>query len=687
MRRVNQSGVRRGGGSRRSWRSVLAASAMTAGAMASGACGPATEAEGPRVTSIRSTATAPVTASAIPSAEAIAPPAKPSLGATRVVLGRRAGCALLEGGDLSCWGARNAGTPRRVPGAKQVAHVAIGTDLLIVDREGAVSIVPGADLDGEARPFPSPSPVVGASSSDDTTCLVRRDGRVACWMSGLLDEKGQPKKAIVVPGLAGATAIAVGGGQGCAILSTRRVACFGIGSWTQQQLPDLEDVVEIAVNPHAACAREANARLTCYDLTGKKARLFQTQQADAVAMSGDTGDWPMICRGKDADVTCERPKAMEASYGIPAMKVGSFRLPDGRKVQQITATKTAACLLDDAATVRCWGLNAGSLLGRADTRWVDRPSRVPNLPRMQAVAAGDRFTCALATNTDLYCWGRLQSPISFDDAPELAPPARLQAATGAARIVGGEDYACLLSAAGEATCFYGRRESAFDPVRVPPFDGARAIALPPLGFANAVAAIDVRGQLHVGPTPGFDTLKGLVLTPVAAVPQAELLTIVSLGLGASPGSYGFVVAKRPDGKLVSVEVLEKGAAAPRTLQGCDGAIAIQASGMALLPDGKVVACGPRAAARTLVEKTPLVTLGDGERICGMTAAGAYGCVAPGDRFDVIFERPKQVASSDAHECAVMGDGEVWCRGANASGECGITAGVFKSETPLALHFD
>jgi hypothetical protein len=84
----------------------------------------------------------------------------------------------------------------------------------------------------------------------------------------------------------------------------------------------------------------------------------------------------------------------------------------------------------------------------------------------------------------------------------------------------------------------------------------------------------------------------------------------------------------------------------------------------------------------LIESSPLVTLlGLGR--CGLTASGAFGCVEDNE-YRMLFQGMKQVSHGGDFQCAIAPTGTARCRGSNTAGECGIFAGLFRSDQPVEV---
>jgi alpha-tubulin suppressor-like RCC1 family protein len=79
-----------------------------------------------------------------------------------------------------------------------------------------------------------------------------------------------------------------------------------------------------------------------------------------------------------------------------------------------------------------------------------------------------------------------------------------------------------------------------------------------------------------------------------------------------------------------------------------------------------------------------VALLDGPAPCGTTAANELVCLE-GDRTRVLMTGVRQVVGkSSEHQCALDGAGAVFCRGANHTGQCGVSVGLFRSDEPVEV---
>ena len=178
------------------------------------------------------------------------------------------GCAIVTGGRVVCWGADGSdGTmglsrlgpfgprnlpPRQVAGVKEAVRLSYGYDhICALLKGGSVSCwgqntagesghgaFPGDTEDVTVPPglVPGITTATAVSAGDGSTCALLSDHTVRCWGDdafGELGNGGSPgprtvhESPVAVDGIAGATAISVGGLHACAIVSGGHVWCWG----------------------------------------------------------------------------------------------------------------------------------------------------------------------------------------------------------------------------------------------------------------------------------------------------------------------------------------------------------------------------------------------------------------------------------------------------------------------------
>ena len=229
-------------------------------------------------------------------------------GATGLLLGRDAGCALTASGPR-CWGRGVRPPPSDDELQSRIEAAGCEDDAsAIVAAHHAVAVLPGEvaapvlPLGGDGSlPCALASgavtcdgarlavkDVVALETFSRSACALTRGGRVWCWgrnPSGQLGtgkptEAPQPRPS-QVPGLAGVTQLSGNRGGICALLKGGRVRCWGAsnGGWmtgapgpdcdgscvaTPTEVPGLTGVRQIAKGANHACALLADASVVCW---------------------------------------------------------------------------------------------------------------------------------------------------------------------------------------------------------------------------------------------------------------------------------------------------------------------------------------------------------------------------------------------------------------------------------------
>ncbi|SFF47682.1 Regulator of chromosome condensation (RCC1) repeat-containing protein [Nannocystis exedens] len=347
----------------------------------------------------------------------------------------------------------------------------------------------------------------------------------------------------------------------------------------------------------------------------------------------------------------------------------------------------------------CWGLNRQGLLGvgEPDLEDILRPRRVPGLPPVVQVASDYDFTCALAEDHAVYCWGdNGRGQLGIGDVALQTTPARL-ADLAADRLV--VDFGRVCAGRGAAFFCWGRGEFGDGHVRQQPFplEIAALAGVDDLALAGAhgctLKAGEVRcwghnvsGQLGNGqggcrykhPLPR----EGRRLPPKECkhepvpVRAVGLPPIVELALGGY-----FSHARDEVGRI-----WRWGQQGERMDYGEDLAKYRPYALDGLPPMAELAAGEAHACARTA----------DGELWCwGNNSFGQLGhAPVPGESSEQIarvggLPPVRALALGFHHTCALAGasaDVRVWCWGDNSDGQLGDGT-TERRHTPVQVRWD
>jgi hypothetical protein len=231
------------------------------------------------------------------------------------------------------------------------------------------------------------SGVQAIAAGQTHTCALTSGGGVKCWGgndTGQLGDGTTERRTtpVDVVGLgSGVQAIAAGRDHTCAVTSGGGVKCWGRndtfqlgnGVWGNKSTP--VDVVGLGSGVQAIAAGGVH---TCALTNGGGVKCW------GYNTSGQLGDGTTAFRSTPVDVV-----------GL------------GSGMQVITLGGDHACALTTGGGVKCWGWNFFGELGDGTTERMTSPVDVAGLDSgVQAIAAGERHTCAVTSSGGAKCWGR-----------------------------------------------------------------------------------------------------------------------------------------------------------------------------------------------------------------------------------------------------------------------------------------
>lgn len=284
---------------------------------------------------------------------------------------------------------------------------------------------------------------ISAARSYGDTCALLQGGEVMCWGSnyyGQLGNAGVPTGAgqrslepVLVASVAGATAIAVGELNGCAVLAGGEVKCWGDNSAGQLSVP----VPAIGAVPHGI-----------RNLSGATQVSLGQTHACALVSGGAAKCWGYNEQGQLGDGTTTLrydPVTVGSAAGATAVVAGAWH----------------TCAIVAGGAVKCWGYNLASQLGNSS---VDRgaatshsvdPVDVTSVSGAVGLAAGTVSTCALLSSGFVKCWGRnANGQLGTATAHgETSDPVDVGSVTGATSIAAGDLHACAIVAGGAVKCW------------------------------------------------------------------------------------------------------------------------------------------------------------------------------------------------------------------------------------------
>ena len=322
-----------------------------------------------------------------------------NVGVSEVSTGGAHTCALLNSGEIKCWGLNNHG------------QLGLGDFKSRGDEEGEV----GTDLIAVVLGNKYLSKAISAGR--EHSCAISIKGTLFCWGKndkgqlgvGDNEERNQPTAVDVGGGLT-VKSVSAGGEHTCALLSDDSMKCWGEGGAGQllgevpddQNAPstamDLDDnfaAKDISMGPEHACALLNHGQVKCWGKNDEG----QLGQGDTDSVGKASGD--------PDDETDE----------IPTVDLGTNIV-----ARAVVVGTSHSCAIVNGGAVKCWGKNnfgqlgLGNSVDNVDPHIGDDSGEMGDdlaaitfgrsNRRAIQIGAGQDFTCALVSDGTVSCWGK-----------------------------------------------------------------------------------------------------------------------------------------------------------------------------------------------------------------------------------------------------------------------------------------
>lgn len=282
--------------------------------------------------------------------------------------GARHQCALLDNGDVKCWGLNDAG------------QLGQGNTNNIGDNFG--------EMGSELKAIPIGNTAIALAVGDSHSCVITSAHQVKCWglnMSGQLGQDGVVslgdtpyEVAALSPVFLGqgrqATALAAGKEHTCAILDTGAVKCWGKNSSGQLGLDHRSNMGD-GVGEMAALAT-VNLGL------GHTATAIAAGDNFSCALLDDGG---VKCWGENLSGQLGQESNLNLGDDVGEMsQIHPINL--GQTARYIAAGGSTACALLTDGGLRCWGENSSGQLGINTTE--DIGDNVGEIGRLSPIEMG-----------------------------------------------------------------------------------------------------------------------------------------------------------------------------------------------------------------------------------------------------------------------------------------------------------
>lgn len=245
--------------------------------------------------------------------------------------------------------------------------------------------------------------VKSISVGSDHSCVIASDDLVYCWgynWAGALGDNSTTRRLVPVAVntagvLSGKTikALATGYGYTCAIASDDQEYCWGYGSNGQLGNNTInQSLVPVAV-------------VTTGVLSGKTIKAIASNQYHTCAIASDNNAY---CWGDGSNGEFGYGSTSNPSVPIAAFTIGPMV---GKTVKSIAVGMYHICVIASDDLSYCAGNNSNGAFGNNTTTNSPTPTVVNTAgvlsgKTIKSLAAAERYTCAVASDNQAYCWGK-----------------------------------------------------------------------------------------------------------------------------------------------------------------------------------------------------------------------------------------------------------------------------------------
>lgn len=241
------------------------------------------------------------------------------------------------------------------------------------------------------------------------------------------------EQPVALEPLRGIAQVAVGGSHTCVLTESGAVSCWGKnnggqlgdGTFEAQSLP--VPVTGLSSNVAALVAGEDHSCVLVSDGRG----------------SHGVKCWGWNSQGQLGDGTTT---ARSTPINISGLTTGVLSLAAGRD---------HTCAVVDGGAVRCWGDNGSGQLGDGTTNSHNTPVAVTGLgDTVDAITAGDDFTCALLNDKSVQCWGwNGYGQLGDDTREERTTPVTVTGLANIRAVAAGYAHTCALTQNNGVQCW------------------------------------------------------------------------------------------------------------------------------------------------------------------------------------------------------------------------------------------
>lgn len=385
-------------------------------------------------------------------------------------------CAVTVAGEVFCWGSNSQGQL----GDGSYVDSNTPKPILPPTRSAAAGFRSVADL----LPAPDPQELrfVSVAAGGFHTCALDQVGNAYCWgqgTSGQLGDGWDPKRNQAAPVAGGLNFVSLTAGTAhtCGLTQEGRPHCWGRGDHGQIGTGDFNpSAVPVSVVVASAFVEmSAGAFHTC-GLTDAGSVVCWGRNDGGEIGNGTLADQPtpqqVPSLGDVAAVTLGMEHTCAVTAGgsaycwgrndrfqlgndTPQLSTVPIPVAGGFSFESIQAGDYHNCGVTGNDEVRCWGIGDSGQLGTGDFSASSVPAAVVGLPAVAELSAGNRHTCALTVSGQMYCWGDEEyGQLGNGNFSYRLSPARVQGGPNqAVSVAAGYEHSCSLASTGGVYCW------------------------------------------------------------------------------------------------------------------------------------------------------------------------------------------------------------------------------------------
>ena len=355
-------------------------------------------------------------------------------------------CALLQNGEVKCWGYSDSNRTNVPSDLGPVAKIFTSmSTTCALQRDGVIRCW-GADLPPTEIESQF-TDVVDMGIGDGEWCVIRSNNSLTCygtndWITNLPQDLGPVKS------------VALGDSNACAILMDNSGRCWGYNDWGKNEIPTTDGPISkiIPGREASSCLIETSGDISCWGYQGDSRNEISTT---LTSKPGGAPSAPVIVSARNVArgvrVTWLAPFE---SGGYPAIGYTATAYPGN---QSCTTTVTAS---NDGLTCIIPGISSGShiTVGVTATSLAGTSEIVSSHVNSVSVSTEFEHGCAATSEGSVRCWGK-------NDYGQTDVPLNLGTVV---QVATSNEASCALNSSGEVHCWGAPGYGATVPVDLGP---------------------------------------------------------------------------------------------------------------------------------------------------------------------------------------------------------------------------